>query len=98
MSHYTQSYAGLSRKEADDRAIEDAKDYLSDRQWQTVLALCEGGSIGALDFGLSIAGVRGYPFHAIARRYCLAAYREWMHSGDDAVLTDDEGFALPEAS
>lgn len=93
MSHYTRRYAGLTRAEADTRAIEDAREYLSDKQWQTVLAICESGQVETLNFGLAIAGVSGYPFHAIARRYCLDAYREWRASGEDGVATDAEGFA-----
>lgn len=94
MSHYTRRYSGLSRAEADNQAIEDMKDFLSDKQWQTVVAMLEeGADIEPVNFGLGIAGVSGYPFHALCRRYALERYRAWRAEGEDGVATDAEGFA-----
>jgi hypothetical protein len=102
--HYTTSYKGcFSRELADDMAIGDIKEYLTPQQWTALLELARqvnNGETGfpSINFGLSIAGVSGYPFHAFSRHFCLLAYREWMHTGDDAVMTDSAGFALEPAS
>ena len=94
MSHYTMDYGKLNREAADEQAIEDTKDYLGPRAWGVLQQMIGGASISAIRTALSLAGVSGYPVHAILRRYRLADFRAWMHEGSDAVLTDDAGFPL----
>lgn len=88
--HYIES----DRNEADALAIADIREYLSSKQWQVVREMAELGNIDMVNLGLGIAGVSGYPFHAFCRKYCLEAYRTWMHGGDDAVRTDEDGFTI----
>lgn len=93
------SYKGLPRWQADDKAIDDLRHYVGEKtfkvlreeadQCTTVKHLREINA--AMAFA---AGVQGYPFHAFARRYMLTAYREWMHTGDDAQQTDEHGFPI----
>lgn len=51
-------------------------------------------AIDELNMAIMIGGVSGLPYHAFCRKHCLTAYRLWMHDGADAVLTNEEGFAL----
>lgn len=97
MSHYKRFYAELTREQADEQAIEDIREYLSDKQWATLMMMVEEEyPIHQFNMGFAIAGVQGYPVHAFLRKYRLEAFRAWMHEGDDAVLTDEQGFPLPD--
>lgn len=96
---YSISYAHPSREEADEQATKDIQEYISSEGWdalQQAVGQVNAGvlSIQALDQLMGFAGVRGFPFHAFCRKYCLKAYREWMGSGDDAVQTDEKGFRI----
>lgn len=98
MSHYTRDYTSLSREQADEQAIADMQDYLSDRQWNALIEMATSPeyTLQQIQFGFTITGVRGYPCSAFLRKYRLAEYREWMHGGDDPVMTDEAGFPIPE--
>lgn len=80
----------------DAQAMADARDYLGETRWAIIEDLLRDPkqSIDRLDFYLGFAGVSGYPFHALMRHYRLEEYREWMHSGDDGIMTDERGFPL----
>lgn len=84
------------REEADLAAIHDMRNYLGDEKFGLLVRVTKepGLTIGKLSFLMEFAGVSGYPSHAFCRRYCLDLYREWMHSGDDAVPTDSKGFPI----
>lgn len=100
MTHYDVSYKGLDRVTADKKAIKDIFLYVGDTEkMQVIIDLAKAcrtaKEVQALNMSLAMfLGVSGYPFHALARKYCLAAYREWMHDGTDSVPTDEEGFSL----
>jgi hypothetical protein len=94
MSHYTKSYADLSREQADAGAIADMREYLNDKQWEALLELAKAGNVRHVNMALGLAGVSGRPFHAFCRAHMLEAYRAWMADGDDAVQTDEAGFSL----
>lgn len=90
----TRTYNLADRQAADKAAIRDTKEYLTKKQWKAVVEIAKSGDLRSLNIGLGMAGVSGYPFHAIARTYCLDAYREWMHSGSDPEPTDEQGYPL----
>jgi hypothetical protein len=99
MSQYTRSYTGLPRAKADEQAIADVKEYLTETQWNTMLVCFEEGwPLQAMDLMLGLAGVSGYPVHALFRRYALPAYREWMASEPDPMPTNEQGFPLERAN
>lgn len=95
---YDISYANLPRHLADDKAIDDLKSYVGDKPFAVLLQ--EADTINtdkdwqSFNNMLGFIGVRGYPVHAFGRRYCLTAYREWMHSRNDPVPTDAHGFTI----
>jgi len=94
---YTMNYGMIEDLAArDEAAINDTKNYLGEERFAFVVSELEKARnaewIEQMNFALSFAGVSGLPFHAMCRKYALTAYREWMHSGDDAVLTDERGF------
>ena len=91
--HTNISYANMSRHEADAEAIRDVVEWLPPEGFTRCVELARAGKIATLNIAMGFAGITGYPFHALARTINLAAYREWMHEGDDAVPTDEEGFA-----
>lgn len=101
MTHYTTSYAGMNRKEADEKAIADMRDYLGNDRFESIVAAIDvakqSGPIPVHSIRAQLellAGITGYPLGAFCRRYFLEDYRAWMHSGDDAVMTDEEGFPI----
>lgn len=98
MAFYEISYKSLSREQADLKAIHDTIDYLGDQNWNIIREVLNDpeATIGAINRALGFAGVTGYPFHAICRKYRLDDYRAWMAEGPDSVPTDEAGFALPE--
>lgn len=89
---YTVSYTAGAR--ADEKAIKDCRDYLGERFHILEQAIKEAGSVDGAFMSCGFAGIRGYPAHALLRKYRLADYRDWMHAGDDAVMTDDAGFPV----
>ena len=105
MSHVDRHYNSPDRRANDAAAVADVKDYLSDKQWQAVCAYVDEIRAGrakfqGLAFSLEVmAGVSGYPIHALGRTFCLEQYREWMHSPDGgrAIQTDDDGFPLTDS-
>jgi hypothetical protein len=96
--HYNINYNGLTRYQADEKAIEDIREYLTVKQWDIIMQSVgqmnadKEKSFQAINFMLSFTGVQGYPVHAFGRRYCLKKYREWMASEPDPIITDEEGF------
>lgn len=86
--------------EADKKAVADAKVYLGDTWAQLMYEMgraAERGTAQAfqdINNALGFVGVQGYPVHALGRTYMLKAYREWMHGGDDPVMTDEKGFEI----
>lgn len=96
MSHYNTDYKGLPRGEADKKAIQDIRDYLSQEQWDCFMQGVGDPkmTIKGLNFAFGFVGVQGYPFHAFCRKYVLDKYRAWMASGDDPVQTDAQGFTI----
>jgi hypothetical protein len=96
---YEVNYATIENNAArDEAAISDTKDYLGDERFEFVVGQMQLAKnaewIAQLNIALSFAGVSGLPFHAMCRKYCLAAYREWMQSGDDAVVVDEHGYIV----
>ena len=94
---YEISYENIAdRKERDEKAIQDIKDYLSPELWDIMMELIEGPhTIKDINMSLAFAGVSGYPFHAFCRKYSLEKYREWMQSpnGGEPVIVDEQGFS-----
>lgn len=99
MTHYTISYAGLSKKEQDAKAIQDCKDYLGDRFaiLEEVLLDKEGHTLRGCEIAMGFAGISGLPVHALLRKYRLEEFRAWM--ADDtlqgSIQTDEDGFPIP---
>jgi hypothetical protein len=97
---YTRHYGKIADLAArDEAAISDTKDYLGEERFELLSsALTACGSdkmVQDMNIAFSFAGVSGLPFHAMCRKYCLEAYREWMHSGDDGTaLTDERGYRI----
>ena len=95
---YDISYKDMPRWQADDKAINDLQHYVGDKAFialrEEADKITDKKGWGDINHSLAFIGVRGYPVHAFGRRYCLAAYRDWMHSGDDAVATDDHGYQM----
>lgn len=97
---YTRHYAGMPPAQADAKAIADAKEYLGPKAWEALLyelgRANEYGLEGWKDImrALAFIGIQGLPVHALGRAYCLAGFREWMHSGDKPVMTDEKGYPL----
>jgi len=93
---YDVSYRHLSREKADENAIKDIKEYLTPEAWDILMQGVgnPNTTIDHVNMSFGLAGVQGYPFHAFCRKYLLKKYREWMHSGDDAVMTDEQGYSL----
>jgi hypothetical protein len=93
-------YKGLPRYVADDKAIDDIKNYCHGSKAWEILREEADRAKSAKDWkeiyiAMNLAGIEGYPAHAFGRRYCLTAYREWMHSKDEQpVTTDEQGFKL----
>jgi len=97
MTHYTVSYAGLTNKARDDKAIQDTKDYLGDRFSIIEEALQDSErSLASCETLMGFAGVSGTPVHALLRRYRLAEFRAWMADDtlEGSIQTDEEGFPL----
>lgn len=97
-------YNGPDRKANDAKAIKDTRTYLGPKSWEALLfelgKVNQAGTAAAFQqisnvLGF-IAGVQGYPVHAIGREYCLEAYRAWMHEGGEDFLTDEQGFLIRE--
>lgn len=91
---YEITYKDLPRWQADDKAIEDFKFFVGDKTFNILREEADKGNWRDINNSCGFIGVKGYPVHAFGRRYCLTAYREWMHEGDDAVMTDEQGFKL----
>jgi hypothetical protein len=96
---YTANYGMIEDLAArDEAAISDTKDYLGEERFGFLVAELEKAKaaewINQMNIAFSFAGISGLPFHAMCRKYALAAYREWMHSGDDAVMTDERGHRI----
>ena len=96
---YEVNYADIGNRAArDDAAIADLRAYVSADAFTFLVEYAEGATLAEhippLRFALSTGGISGLPFHAFCRRYCLAAYRAWMHEGEDAIHTDEQGFPL----
>lgn len=100
MTHYDTSYKHLPRKEADEKALEDIKEYLGEEIYNNFVKEIEAGiatgdvTAKTINMYFGFAGISGYPYHAFCRKYCLASYREWMHSGKDPVQTDENGYTI----
>lgn len=100
----TINYGNMSREEADTKAVDDTKFYLGVDGWAALMfemgqayAIGTAEAFQSINMSLAFCGVQGFPVHALGRKYMLPAYRAWMHSGKDPVMTDDKGYALPEA-
>lgn len=109
MTHYNTNYSSIpDRTKKDEKAIQDIFDYIgSNQEFRDILMVelgkcAERGTAKAfaqMNFTLSFAGISGYPVHALGRKYCLESYRAWMHDttdGNEAVLTDEQGFPIKE--
>ena|SRR5687768_3837839 len=95
--HYYLDYTKLPNKEADEKALKDIREYLSQDQWDCLMQLVGNPAtpINTINFCLGFTGVSGYPFHAFCRKYMLDKYREWMATpqGDEpGIETDEHGF------
>jgi hypothetical protein len=64
---------------ADDKAIEDLKDYLGPRRWAMIEGLSqeEGMTFEQINIALGFAGVQGTPVTAFGRKYMPESYRQW---------------------
>ena len=96
---YEIKYNETTREANDERAIQDAREYLGKETFelveQAMIEIETAEDFGELELVLRLqAGLSGYPVFALARKHCLAPFREWMHTGDDAVLTDEQGYSL----
>lgn len=96
MTHYDVSYKGMSRAEADTKAIKDIQEYLTPKQWEIFMGMVANPdtTIHTLNMSFGFVGVSGYPFHAFCRKYMFDKYVEWMTTGEDAVKLDAEGFTI----
>jgi hypothetical protein len=78
MTHYERRYAGEA--DADVSAIRDIHEYLSERQWNVIIAAAHNRDENcpkALDFCLCFMGVQGFPNHAFIRVFRPEQYDEW---------------------
>jgi len=96
---YTMHYGEIADLAArDEAAISDTKDYLGEERFNFLVSEMEKAKtaewINQMNIAFAFAGISGLPFHAMCRKYALKAYREWMHSGDDAVVTDEHGYVV----
>jgi hypothetical protein len=93
---YEISFAKLSddRKVRDRLAVMEVLRYVGRTKFKFLVQIAQHEGPTVLNFGMAIAGVQGFPYHAMCRRYCLKSYREWMHSGNDPVMTDEHGFSI----
>lgn len=100
--HTEISYAHLSNEEADIASINDLREYLGEDRFQLVTeALRQATKVEEVHLLINtlniIAGVSGRPVHALARRECLALFREFMHSDPDPFPTDEQGYPIEAA-
>lgn len=104
MSHEI-SYARMSPKEADEKAIADIREYLGPRAWAALLKEAEKANVydvvndgydgwTQINHALAFCGVQGYPVHAFGRAYCLTSFKNWMRGGDDPVPVDEQGYPI----
>jgi hypothetical protein len=95
MTHHTVHYDGTD-DEIDARAIQDIAGYLGDDRFQVLISAFRDPerTIMSLNFLCGFAGIRGRPFFAMARKYRLADFREWMHSGSNPIQTDESGHPI----
>jgi hypothetical protein len=95
MTHYTVHYTGTNA-EIDARAIKDVVGYLGDERFQVLIEAFHDPerTIMSLNFLCGFAGIQDRPFFALARKYRLADFREWMHSGPDSIQTDESGYPV----
>lgn len=90
----------MPRWQADDRALDDLKEWLTDKNWQIFREEAEKVTDAqgwiTINNSFGFIGVQGYPVHAFGRRYCLIGYRDWMHSETDGgpIETDAQGFVI----
>ena len=101
MTHYTRAFNKSDRKQNDKDAIAECRSYLSTPVWEALLyemgRAYEAGTAQAclqIAVATEFVGIRGYPFHALARCYFLPAYRAWMLSGDDPIELDADHFPI----
>lgn len=95
--HYERSYKDIKNLHArDTKAIDDIREYLGEERWEIVLDMLidPKSRIDNINMALGFAGVAGFPFHALCRKYRLAQYREWMAAGSDGMNTDEMGFSV----
>lgn len=106
MTHYDISYKGMNRTEADAKAVQDIKDYCSEKQWNALLEYAHWVEVGHKDFSFKrlkfmmqmFVGIQGYPIFAFGRTYCLKAYRAYMADDSEGgpIETDEQGFSKEE--
>jgi hypothetical protein len=78
---YDIDYKALPVAEADEKAIKDLREYISEKNWEIIIrALCNGELTRFQDINVAFgfAGVTGYPVHAFGRLYCPKMHQEWM--------------------
>lgn len=96
--HQIIEYSSLSRHERDALALQDMHAWLTQPMWDELVRFAGEVKFGK-DFDflynlIGLVGVSGAPVGAFGRTFCLLAYREWMHTGEPPVLTDEDGFVI----
>lgn len=98
---YNRHYIDADEAKNDADAVRDIKEYCNEAMYEALLV--ETGKVAAigtaaafqdLNMAMGFCGIEGRPVHAWGRKYCLAAYRAWMHAGN--VMTDEHGFRIKE--
>lgn len=83
MTHYDRHYVG--EEDAEVAAIRDIHEYLSEKQWNFLIAQATGKKAKAqeLDFMLCFCGVQGFPNHAFIQVFRPQEYQAWFDSLPD---------------
>lgn len=86
MTHYTMDYSELPEDQKIDKAIKDIEEYMGEKAWSKTMELVQDpqNSCQALDFYLSMMGVKGYPVHAFMKRYRATDYQAWYDNLPEA--------------
>ena len=94
---YTINYADITDKfERDRKAVEDTKDYLGEERFNLIVRelqqVLTPEQVDSINMMFAFAGISGLPFHAMMRKYCLYAYRQWMAAEPNPIPVDEHGF------
>lgn len=75
----TVKYSEDSVEANDAKALKDIRDYLSKKQWDTIMSSVNDPTVSCrtLDMLLHFCGVQGYPIFAFMRLYRANEYQAW---------------------